>query len=55
MFELSDDELKSLLEYFVKRAGYISYEFDHEIWKLIKRMQLHVGENELDKRSIKIP
>ena len=37
-FILTDEEFKSLLDYFLHRAGFISHEFDHGIWLLIQRM-----------------
>jgi len=57
MFELSDDEFKSLLEYFMKRAGFISYEFDQPVWHLIKRMNEYNERrnDDMDKRSPEIP
>lgn len=41
---LSDEEVKALYEYFLKRAGYVSYEFDPLIIKLIEKLRLSYGE-----------
>jgi len=46
-FELIEDEFRALYDYFIKRAGYISPEFDLPIWKLFRRMEKY---NELDNR-----
>jgi len=45
MFQLSDREVNKLLEYFIWRAGYISYETDMAIHELIKRLQKYEKEN----------
>lgn len=37
-FELDEKECKEILEYFTKRAGYISHEFDSGVHKIIRRM-----------------
>lgn len=43
---LSNEEIKALLEYFYKRAGYISHEFDPIVIEIIRRMENYVKENE---------
>ena len=37
-FNLTKNEIEALLEYFTERAGYISYEFDSEVHKIIRKM-----------------
>lgn len=39
-FHLSKEEFDALHDYFMNRAGFISYEFDQAIWKLIDRMNM---------------
>jgi len=35
---VNENEIKSLIDYFYKRAGYISPEFDQEVLNFIKRL-----------------
>jgi len=39
MIEVSDEEVTMLLDYFINRAGYISYELDMPLHIFIKRLQ----------------
>lgn len=43
-FILTEEEVKALYDYFYKKAGYISYEFDYLIILLIKRLDNHLKE-----------
>lgn len=44
LFTLTDAEVEALYEYFLKRAGYISNEFDPFIHVLIKRLAQYIEE-----------
>jgi hypothetical protein len=44
MFQLTNQEVKELLDYFINRAGYISHEFDGPTHKIIERLQKHERE-----------
>ena len=44
-FTLTDAEVKALYEYFMKRAGYISYEFDYPLITLINRLSRYIYGN----------
>ena len=44
-FELSEEEIKALYDYFYK-AGYVSYEFHPLIILLIKKLANHIGGGE---------
>lgn len=49
MLQLTDKEVQDLLDYFINRAGYISYEFDmptHEIIKKLQRREREVIQND---------
>lgn len=41
-FLLDRKEISALLDYFYKRAGYLSYEFDMEVHRVVKRMEDYV-------------
>jgi hypothetical protein len=41
---LSEEEVIALYDYFIKRAGYISYEFDMSVLELIKRLRQHIED-----------
>jgi hypothetical protein len=45
LFTLTTDEVKALYDYFIKRAGYISYEFDLPMIVLIKRLNQYIEDN----------
>ena len=42
-FSLSDNEVLAFYNYFLKRAGYISPEFDSEVLKIIKKIENFLG------------
>lgn len=48
-FTLDDEEIKALLEYFIERAGYISYEHDMKVHSIIKRLQDYEKETNSSK------
>lgn len=45
-FELTQEEVVALLDYFVKRAGYISHEFDSPVHEIIKRLNNFIMRTE---------
>lgn len=42
LFTLTHEEVIALYEYFIKRAGYISYEFDPLMIALIRRLNKEI-------------
>ncbi len=42
LFFLTEAEVKALDDYFFNRAGYISFEFDHEVIKIVRRIREHI-------------
>lgn len=53
VFQLTDKEIKELLDYFINRAGYISHEFDAPTHEIIKRMQKYERELMYNERKQK--
>lgn len=54
MLKLSIEEVLALREYFYKRAGYISPEFDGELFPLLKKLDYYAEngkEQEEDKET----
>jgi hypothetical protein len=45
-FSLSEDDVKALYDYFIKRAGYISYEMDLPVIKLIRALNEYLEADE---------
>ena len=43
-FELTEEEAKELYDHFMERAGYVSYEFDFFIIKLIRKLREYLQE-----------
>ena len=43
---LTREEVEALYDYFLKRAGYISYEFNPLIILLIRKLANHIGGGE---------
>lgn len=41
---LTDEEARALYEYFMGRAGYISYEFDLPIIEFIRKLEVYLSE-----------
>lgn len=44
LFILMDKEVELLYDFFIKRAGYVSHEFDPFIHVLNKRLSRHIEE-----------
>jgi hypothetical protein len=43
-FTLTNEEVEALYDYFMKRARYVSYEFDPYIILLIKKLAAYIEE-----------
>lgn len=43
---LTEEEIDALYEYFLKRTGYVSYEFDPLVILLIRKLDTHIKERE---------
>lgn len=46
-FLITEQEVKALYDYFLNRAGYISYDFDIKIIWLIRKMSKYI-ENKIE-------